>query len=125
MTEWAEGAASPVFTHFWTHAQPGPDGAARGAFHGSEIPYLLGTLHALDRPWREEDRRVADLLTGYVVNFVSTGDPNGPALPDWPATRPDRPEVFETGHGWAPIPLADPARTDFHRRFLRTRTAAW
>ncbi|WP_217557758.1 hypothetical protein [Streptomyces sp. GbtcB6] len=33
-------------------------------------------------------------------------------------------EVFETGHGWAPIPLAGPARADFHRRFLQAQTTA-
>ncbi|MFJ8113954.1 carboxylesterase/lipase family protein [Streptomyces sp. NPDC096132] len=123
--EWTKGATSPVFTHFWTRTPPGPEGAARGAYHGSEIPYLLGSLHALDRPWTEEDRHTAALLTAYVTRFASTGDPNGPGLPTWPATRADRPEVFETGHGWAPIPLADPARTAFHRRFLLAQTTTW
>ncbi|NEB03536.1 carboxylesterase family protein [Streptomyces sp. SID13726] len=123
--EWANGTESPVFTHFWTRTPPGPEGAARGAFHGSEIPYLLGSLHALDRPWAEEDRQTSTLLTAYLVNFATNGDPNGPDLPAWPTTRSDRPEVFETGHGWAPIPLAEPARTDFHRRFLRARTTTW
>ncbi|MEU6198590.1 carboxylesterase family protein [Streptomyces sp. NPDC047061] len=123
--EWARGARSPVFTHFWTRTPPGPEGAARGAFHGSEIPYLLGSLHALDRPWTEADRHTSALLTAYLANFAATGDPNGPDLPAWPATRPDRSEVFESGQGWAPIPLADPARTDFHRRFLQAQTTAW
>ena len=123
--EWAHRARSPVFTHFWTRTPPGPEGMARGVFHGSEIPYLLGTLHALDRPWAEEDRNTADLLTGYLTRFATVGDPNGPGLPVWQPTRPRAREVFETGHGWAPIPLAEPARADFHRRFLQAQTTAW
>jgi para-nitrobenzyl esterase len=123
--EWAQRARSPVFTHFWTRTPPGPEGEKRGAFHGSEIPYLLGSLHALDRPWTEEDRHAAALLTGSVRRFAAVGDPNGPGLPAWHPTRPHVREVFETGHGWAPIPLAEPARADFHRRFLQAQTTAW
>ena len=33
-----------VFTYFWTHALPGPDAARYGAFHTSEVPYVLNTL---------------------------------------------------------------------------------
>ena len=123
--EWAHRARSPVFTHFWTRTPPGADGEARGAFHGSEIPYLLGSLDALDRPWTETDRHTAALLTGYVSRFATVGDPNGPGLPAWQPTRPQVREVFESGHGWAPIPLAEPAKADFHRRFLLAQSTAW
>ncbi|MEU1180883.1 carboxylesterase family protein [Streptomyces sp. NPDC005820] len=124
--EWAKGADSDVFTYFWTRTPPGPEGESRGAFHGSEIPYFLGSLHALDRPWTEEDRHTAHLLTDYVAHFAATGAPGGgPGRPDWPATRAHLPEVFETGHGWAPIPLAEPAKAAFHRRFLTAQTTAW
>ncbi|WP_328353364.1 carboxylesterase family protein [Streptomyces sp. NBC_00445] len=123
--EWASRATSPVFTHFWTRTPPGHEGEARGAFHGSEIPYLLGSLHALDRPWTEADRHTAALLTGYVSRFAAVGDPNGPGLPTWHPTRPHVRDALETGNGWAPIPLAEPAKADFHRRFLKAQTTAW
>jgi len=123
--EWAEGADSDVFTYFWTRTPPGPDGRSRGAFHGSEVPYFLGSLHALDRPWTEEDREAADILTSFVTRFAATGDPNGPGLPGWPTTRAHVPETFETGHGWAPIAVAEPAKAAFHQRFLTAQTTAW
>jgi para-nitrobenzyl esterase len=34
--------------------------------------------------WEPDDRKVSATLQGYFVNFVKTGDPNGPGLPQWP-----------------------------------------
>jgi para-nitrobenzyl esterase len=34
--------------------------------------------------WEPDDRKVSETLQGYFVNFIKTGDPNGPGLPPWP-----------------------------------------
>ena len=58
-----------------------------GAFHACEIWYVFDNLHAC--PWiiDDADRALARLASSYWVNFVKTGDPNGPGLPRWPSFR--------------------------------------
>ena len=59
----------------------------QGAFHSCEIPYVMDNLDVFGWNITDDDRRVAELMVGYVVNFVKTGNPNGPALPQWPSYR--------------------------------------
>ena len=35
--------------------------------------------------WRDEDRNVSNLVTGYWTSFAKTGDPNAAGLPHWQA----------------------------------------
>ena len=61
---------------------------ARGAVHSADIEYAMGNL-ATNRvyAWTADDYRVSETLLGYYANFVKTGDPNGPGLPEWPAAN--------------------------------------
>ncbi len=58
-----------------------------GAFHASELFYVFDNLDAC--PWLidDADRALARLASSYWINFVKTGDPNGPGLPRWPSYR--------------------------------------
>ncbi len=87
-----ETARSEVFRFCFARAPlvPDPSGGfsqRAGAFHAAEIVYVFETLGAV--PWRmvEDDRRASALVAGYWVNFVRSGDPNGPGLPPWPSYR--------------------------------------
>ena len=120
---WLGAAAAVPRTYFWTHTAPGPDAEERGAFHGSEVFYVLDTLDVVDRPWTDEDRRIATILSTYVANFVRSGDPNGDGLPDWAAYREGDPVTMQLGDAFEPLAVAEPAKFDFFRRFLEAQPA--
>ena len=122
-SEFAKRAGQPVYTYYWNHVPPGPDGEARGAFHGSEIPYVFNNLQAENRDYSDTDHEIADRLSDYVVNFISNGDPNGGELPSWPAVDPATARTFEIGDDWRPVELAAPDRVAFTKRFFDTQRA--
>jgi para-nitrobenzyl esterase len=64
-----------------------PDEPVQGAFHSCEIPYFMDNVDAFDWTLAEEDHMVAALASGYVANFVKTGNPNGEGLPHWASYR--------------------------------------
>jgi para-nitrobenzyl esterase len=73
------------YVYFFTrvplrNGQPQPNGAT----HTAEISYVFNHPYsngALE--WNDADRKLADTMSSYWVNFITRGDPNGPALPAW------------------------------------------
>jgi para-nitrobenzyl esterase len=64
--------------------------APRGAAHSAEIQYAMGNLDLDQRyAWEPADHEVSRTMQAYFVNFIKTGNPNGPGLPNWPAYRAD------------------------------------
>jgi len=84
MRWWARlvtAAGRPAFLYQFTRVPPGPN-PAWGAYHASEIQYAFNNVGS--RPWATDvDRRLADQMSSYWVNFATTGDPNGKGLPKW------------------------------------------
>ena len=110
---------SPVFYYDFEHVMPGDTAADWGSYHSSELPYILHTLNALQRPYTAADHGMADILQGYWVNFIKFGDPNGReagALPHWDAFDPRRNQVMALGDKPHMRPITKPARARLFQR---------
>ena len=115
----ARTAKTKAYLYFWDHVMPGPEADKYGAFHSSEIPYVMNTLYTADRPFTDEDRKIADMVSSYWVNFIRSGDPNGKGLAHWPSVSEQPGTTFELGDKAAVIPVAgDKAKLAFFESYL-------
>ena len=91
--EWARAQAktgrSKVYFYYFNHVAPGPYAdAGMAAPHGGELPFVFNWVKSRSNEgteWRDVDRRLADAMSTYWINFAATGDPNGSGLARWPA----------------------------------------
>ncbi|KAJ5724726.1 alpha/beta-hydrolase [Penicillium malachiteum] len=83
---WAQSSNKDVYTYFWDHAPPGQD---QGAYHESEISYVLNNLYGTDKPWTAKDYEIAAKMNGYWSNFIKNGNPNGDGLVHWSPNTDD------------------------------------
>jgi para-nitrobenzyl esterase len=86
----------PAYLYYFTRVPPGPFSQRLGAFHAAEIAYVFGNF-PWPFPWDETDHQLADAITSYWVNFATTGNPNGEALPQWPVYTAQSDQVLELG----------------------------
>jgi para-nitrobenzyl esterase len=75
---------SDVYLYQFTQVPSYAKSLALGAFHGSEIDFVMGTLR--DRttvPATTDEITLSDAMLGYWSRFAKTGDPNGGGAPAW------------------------------------------
>ncbi|HEY9532921.1 MAG TPA: carboxylesterase family protein [Mucilaginibacter sp.] len=85
----------PVYRYFFNKRRPimanAPAGTvdhSPGAAHASEIEYALGNLPTNKvYAWTPDDFKTSETMQNFFVNFVKTGNPNGPGLPQWDTVK--------------------------------------
>jgi para-nitrobenzyl esterase len=86
------------YTYYFTRVPPDtPQEMARGVFHGSESPYALDNLDKFKRPYTDIDRKLSATMSSYWINYMRSGNPNGPGLPEWPQFSSKADQVMELG----------------------------
>ena len=83
---------TPAYVYYFTRDLPGDD---FGAWHSSELFYMMGTLGRCWRPWTEGDRALSERMLDYWCNFMRAGDPNGEGLPAWEPCDREASNVLE------------------------------
>jgi len=84
-----------AYLYYFTHEPPPEPGKPNlRAVHTAEIPYVFNNLKAVRvfpdtsspalTAASESERKLADIISSYWVNFAKNGDPNGKNLPQWP-----------------------------------------
>lgn len=110
---------APLYAYHFDRVLPGPLAGLYGAFHTSEVPYALATLDALvDRPLTPDDHALSATINGYWLDFVRTGNPNGPGRPYWPPLRADAPLMLCFGERVEPRPMFTAATLDAWRQHV-------
>jgi len=72
---------SPVFYYTFRQQPPFPAGsvyAGWGASHFAGLWYVFDHLNQSPWNWTAADRKLAEEMSTYWVNFARSGDPNGP-----------------------------------------------
>ncbi|HEY6922584.1 MAG TPA: carboxylesterase family protein, partial [Steroidobacteraceae bacterium] len=109
----------PVYVYMFAHVEPGPDSGRYAAFHSSELPYAFRTFEkSPERDFTAADRALARVVSAYWVNFVKTGDPNGPAVPSWPRLLAADPQIMRLDVNSTAQPLLPGPRLQAMRDYL-------
>src|SRR3984957_3206707 len=104
MREWAqlqsERGKAKAYLYYFTHVPPtAPGQPSRGATHTADLAYMFDNQPP-NAMWTDVDKKLADTMSSYWVNFAATGNPNGKGLPEWP--------VYSAKKGDQNIVLGDP-----------------
>ena len=115
---------SKIYTYYFNRATPWPEHPEFGAHHTGEVIYMFSNLDKLPRPYTEDDRKVAAIASGYLVNYVRTRDPNGAGVPKWDSFDTTQPATLEISPETAMRPLMVPEKLAFWKEYFASPLAA-
>jgi carboxylesterase type B len=88
------------------------------SYFGTEPSPIFGDLRVPANSYNDVDDGLAKTMSAQWVQFASTGDPNGPGLPEWPSFTVDREAYLEHGDRMAPGELLRKKQLDFLSEWL-------
>ncbi|PHP17893.1 carboxylesterase [Sphingobium sp. IP1] len=114
MTQLAARAGLPTRAYQFDFVPPDQRSSKPGADHCADRLFWLGQSPSADT----ESQALARTMSGWMLNYVRSGDPNGPGLPPWPATQDGRTNPLVIGQHIAATP-------DFRARQLAPWFDKW
>lgn len=107
-----------AYLYRFTYVGSGPF-ASLGAFHSEELMFLSGRYWT---SWiaKPGDARLSRVMVRYWAQFIKSGNPNGAALPKWPAFDRGGP-CQELGRRIGPEAVPRVERFGIFQRFLDSR----
>ena len=111
----ARTSHSKVFFYYFGGGNP---------VHGGELPYVF--LYGLSRLSSQQERDMAETISGYWTQFARSGNPNAPALPRWPPFEEPEETAMFLGKSFTPGAAPDHAQhvlMDAYKNHQHTQTA--
>ena len=87
----------PAYEYYFTK-----DNGRIGNWHSGEEVYLYRNIPGKSPLYNQKDRDVSMIFSGYMLNFIKTGDPNGEGLPEF-KTNDDGKTLMEIGESIGPV----------------------
>lgn len=110
--------SAPAWSYHFDYVPPAERDGSAGAPHCADMPYLFGLNQAPDA-WP------GARLRQYWINFIRTGNPNGPGSPLWEGVRPGEQRVLLVNDSAVTAPSFRPAAVTFwHRRWAEANGLA-
>lgn len=88
---------APTYLFRFARVSPFIRNAWGNATHTSDRPYWFDHISGDASMHEARDRMLAGEMAGALAQFAKSGNPNGPALPAWPAYQPDEGRQLEFG----------------------------
>lgn len=88
---------APVWLYYYSHVQSNLLGWRYGAYHGAEIRFVFNNLDKGRLRVTSNDRKLAEIMSSYWVQFATTGNPNNVNLPHWPQYHSNNENYIEFG----------------------------
>lgn len=88
-------SGSDVYMYRFTHLPVGFD-PKLGVFHGAEMEYVFGKAKN-EKEATPTDLHLSQVMMRAWVNFATSGNPNGPEVPQWPKYEKNQEDYLELG----------------------------